>query len=141
MTKLLEMGDNKKLFVKDLDLLIELLKKIKEKCGDYYQNSANHTIFDTIDGILAKYHGISGDVSERLLGQFGEPIHTLVTQMINELKTGLEQAAIPKNNINMDLIRIDELLASPDIRVDEINRLLDRRSELLALKFISKSNN
>ena len=34
----------------------------------------------------------------------------------------------------MDLNRIDQLLASPEIRDDEINRLLDRRSELLAIQ-------
>ncbi|MBN2612565.1 MAG: hypothetical protein JXB00_13500 [Bacteroidales bacterium] len=135
------MRENKKLFVKDLDLLIELLKKIKEKCGDYYQNSANHSVFNTLEIILAKHDRLGRDVSEKLLDKFGEPIHTLVTQMINELKAGIVEEEMPKNHINMDLLRIDELLASPEIRDDEINRLLDRRSELLAIKYMAKSNN
>ncbi len=133
-TKLYEMSENKKSFVKDLDQLIELLKKLKEKFGNDSHKNIDQSFFDNFEQILSNYNYIKDDVSEKLLNQFGEPIQHLVSQMIKELKVELDESEYQNDNIQMDLNRIDQLLTSPEIRDDEINRLLDRRSELLAIK-------
>lgn len=130
------MSDSRKSFVKDLDMLIDLLKKLKEKFGQGYRNKVDQSFFDSFEQILLNYNCIKDDVSEKLLDQFGEPIQHLVSQMVNELNVELDEAESQDYNIQMDLKRIDELLASPEVLDDEINRLLDRRSELIAQKSV-----
>jgi hypothetical protein len=73
-------------------------------------------------------------LSVELLNQFNESIKHIAPKILNELCMEPDETGHYVKNIKMDLNRIDEFLSVPEISVDEINRLLDKRSELIECK-------
>lgn len=125
-----------KRFIKDLDLLVYLLNKLKNKVVSDKENEIDDSIFNSFDLIINNYNLVRSELSENVLSQFGDSVQHLVSQMINQLKKELEEMETKEKNLLTDLKRIDQLLMSEGLTDDEIDRLLDKRSQITSNKVI-----
>lgn len=125
-----------KKFIKDLDLLVYLLNKLKNKVVSDKENEIDDSIFNSFDLIINNYNLVRSELSENVLSQFGDSVQHLVSQMINQLKKELEEMETKEKNLLTDLKRIDQLLMSEGLTDDEIDRLLDKRSQITSNKVI-----
>lgn len=141
------MEDEKRSFGENLDLLIKLLRKMKEK--ERLDQIPGLSVVN-FDFFLDNYERMKGQISEQLLQQFGEPIKKMVAEMIQQLKEELSEMgedveqilqAPPLQQVTDSPIitgqkvtvrEIDELLKKPGLTSEEIDKLLDERSRLKA---------
>lgn len=133
---------------KNLDELIRLFKKVKDKSVFENIPGINKAFFNNFEMLVNNYDMIKEDLSEELLSQFGEPIHKMIADTVVQLKEQLGEAEElnddlpefkesknilitpePKNRED-EIKYIDDMLKRGDLKADEVDRLLDRRSEL-----------
>jgi wyosine [tRNA(Phe)-imidazoG37] synthetase (radical SAM superfamily) len=120
-------------FKEDLDLLIRLFKKLKDKTPLESIPGIDKNMYKSFDMFLSNYEMMRDQISEDLLQQFGEPmkkmIADLVQQMKNELGSDFEQEEPSEEMIALkrDIEQVDELLKNPGLSEEEVNKLLDER--------------
>ena len=136
-------------FHDNLDQLIKLLRKMKEKSQDYDFPGVPKMFFSNFDFVINNYEMMKNQISDQLLNQFGEPIKQMIADMVEQLKEELgedleleelqeqedvlpepEQEAPVGETLDEALQRIDRRLKSSDIAEEEINKLLDERSKI-----------
>lgn len=134
---------------KNLDELMRLFKKMKDK-----------SIFDNISGVDPKffknfelfvnnYDMIKNNLSEELLSQFGDTIHQMIADTVKKLKEQLNEEYFLDDDINEnekskdlstppelknweeEINYIDNMLKRSNLIPAEVDRLLDRRNELI----------
>lgn len=133
---------------KNLDELIRLFKKVKDKSVFENIPGINKAFFNNFEMLVNNYDMIKEDLSEELLSQFGEPIHKMIADTVVQLKEQLGEAGelddvLPEfkesknilitpepENPQDEVKHIDEMLKRGGLKADEVDRLLDRRSEL-----------
>ena len=133
---------------KNLDELIRLFKKVKDKSVFENIPGINKAFFNNFEMLVNNYDMIKEDLSAELLSQFGEPIHKMIADTVVQLKEQLGEAEEldddlpefkesknilitpePKNRED-EIKYIDDMLKRGNLKADEVDRLLDRRSEL-----------
>lgn len=141
-------NERNKSLKKNLDELIRLFKKVKDKSVFENIPGINKAFFNNFEMLVNNYDMIKEDLSEELLSQFGEPIHKMIADTVVQLKEQLGEAGelddeLPEfkesknilitpepENPQDEVKHIDEMLKRGGLKADEVDRLLDRRSEL-----------
>ncbi|MCK4407714.1 MAG: hypothetical protein KAV44_08565 [Bacteroidales bacterium] len=131
------MDENIESFKQNLDQLIKLFKKLKDRTSVNDIPGIDKMMYQNFDMFLNNYEMMRDRLSDELLGQFGEPIRIIIADLVKRLKEelGENEHIEEKQEIINDIEKIDELLKNPNLSEEETNRLLDER------KVISKSKN
>lgn len=130
------MASEERSFKENLDLLIKLFKKLKDKTSLDEVPGIDKNMYQNFDMFLKNYEMMRDQISEELLTQFGEPMKKMIANLVEQLKGELgEDFEEPTDNVQTqelkrDIAQIDELLKNPNLTEDEINRLLDERMKL-----------
>jgi hypothetical protein len=131
------MATSDRSFSENLDLLIKLLRKLKDKSQFEGMPGVPKMFIMNFDFFLQNYDKMKDQISEQLLQQFGEPIKQMVADMVEQLQDELDQNLIPETETPFDspvitghkrtVEEIDDLLKKPGLSEDEIDQLLDER--------------
>ncbi len=133
------MSNTERSFDENLDILIKLLRKLKDKTKIGEIPGMPKMFFVNFDFFIENYERMKGQISEQLLQQFGEPIKQMVADMVEQLQEEvgeldpditLEIETPEITGGKRELHEIDELLKNPDLSLEEIDKLLDERSKL-----------
>lgn len=123
-------------FSENLDLLIRLLRKMKDKSQFQSMPGLPPMFFVNFDYFVSNYEQMKQQISEQLLQQFGEPIKQIVAEMVDHLQSELGELAqeeLPAPEVPVitgkkrTVAEIDELLKNPGLSEEEIDKLLDER--------------
>lgn len=134
------MGDSDRSFSENLDQLIELLRKLKDKSHFEGMPGVPKMFVMNFDFFLQNYERMKDQITDQLLQQFGEPIKQMVADMVEQLKEAVDEDFIPEvespkpqaiiTGSKRTVTEIDQLLKNPALTEQEIDRLLDERSRL-----------
>lgn len=133
------MSDNNS-FHNTLDELMELFKKIKEQSENGKLGDIDVEFIQDFDFVISNYQMIKNSISPEIMNQLGEPLQGLVKGLVEQLRDELKNVysqGMPeqqKNDLEEELRKINEKLASDNISMKDIDMLLDKRSELLGKK-------
>ena len=133
-------------FKKDLDELFRLFNKVvKDKSIDDVPG-VNKAMLKQFEFFFANYDSMKDQLMYQLQGQYGEQIKEMVKTLVIQLKDELGEddfmvieEETTENVIEDELQKIsgkterekiDELLKSPGLSEEQINELLDKRSNL-----------
>jgi L-lactate utilization protein LutC len=135
------MSDSDRSFSENLDLLIKLLRKLKDKSQFEGIPGVPKMFITNFDFFLQNYDRMKDQISQQLLQQFGEPIKQMVADMVEQLKEELNDGVIPETEETEQppvitgqkktVGDIDEMLRNPDLTDEEIDKLLDERNRLM----------
>ncbi len=135
------MGSEDRSFDENLDLLIKLFKKLKERTSIDELHGIDKTFYQNFEFLLRNYENMRGQLSEELLDKFGEPVKGMIASLVDQLKNELgddlgdidleEKDIIPEIKVPDNLSKIDEMLKNPGLSEEEANKLLDERSKLV----------
>jgi hypothetical protein len=143
---------NNEEFIRDLDELFRLFNLLMEKQSDAFENmpGVNKVMLQQFRMFFTNYETMKDQIAYQLEGQFGEPVHQMVKNLIRQLKQELGDDALPEQeetfkidygdsttktekpvlNREEEIAKIDERLKQPGLTQEEIDKLLDRRSQL-----------
>ncbi len=134
------MGSEDKSFNDNLDLLIKLFKKLKERSTFDDMPGIDKTFYQNFEYLLGNYENMREQLSEELLEKFGEPVKGMIASLVEQLKAELgddigdldleETPAVEEIQLPDDIAKIDEMLKNGNLSDEEINKLLDERSKL-----------
>ena len=135
------MSSEDRSFDENLDLLIKLFKKLKEKTSIDDLHGIDKTFYQNFEYLLSNYENMRGQLSEELLDKFGEPVKAMIASLVDQLKTELgddigdlnlvDEEVKPEIEVPDDLSKIDEMLKNPGLSEEEVNKLLDERSKIV----------
>lgn len=142
------MGSEDRSFNENLDLLIKLFKKLKEKTSIDDLHGIDKTFYQNFEYLLSNYENMRDQLSEELLDKFGEPVKAMIASLVEQLKAELgddisdleEQPEEKEIEVPDDLSKIDEMLADPNLSEEEVDKLLDERSKLAKNKPIDPND-
>jgi len=112
-------------FKADLDKLIALFKKLREK-KIFETMIKDKEQIKNLDMVINNYDMIKDNIPDDIAKQLGAPIRKLILMLTEQLKDEID--TVDKSDNELELI--DNILAEGDLSEDEINNLLDRRNEL-----------
>ena len=130
-------------FNENLDLLIKLFKRLKDKASFDDMPGIVKTFYQNFEYLLSNYENMRDQLSEELLSKFGEPVKGMIASLVEQLKMelgddigdlDLDETEEQEIEIPDDIAKIDEMLKHPGLSDEEINKLLDERSKLLKQK-------
>jgi len=126
-------------FSENLDLLIKLLRKLKDKSQFEGMPGVPKMFIMNFDFFLQNYETMKDQISDQLIQQFGEPIKQMVADMVDQLQDELGSDVIPDTEPALEspvitgqkrtIKDIDELLKKPGLSEEEIDKLLDERKK------------
>jgi len=138
------MATSDRSFSENLDLLIKLLRKLKDKSQFEGMPGVPKMFIMNFDFFLQNYDKMKDQISEQLLQQFGEPIKQMVADMIEQLQDELDSTLTPEVETSVEspvitghrrtVEEIDEMLKKPGLSEEEIDRLLDERKRVKSEK-------
>ncbi len=143
-------------FKENLDLLIRLFKKLKNKSSLDDIKGIDKNFYFNFDYLLNNYENMKDQISEELLDKFGEPVKDMIAGLVDQLKDELGDEELIKmeaeameeeddepvlnieediqpasfDEVNEGIKRIDEKLKKGGLSEEEINKLLDQRMKL-----------
>lgn len=126
-------GINNNNFLNQLDELIALFEKLRVKATKEGVILENDPLYKNFELLAGNYKLIKNNIPPDLIEDMGAPIKDMITQMVVQLRKELGEEIINENkegSMQDELDKIDKLLASNDLSEDEINRLLDKRTDL-----------
>lgn len=131
-------------FSENLDLLIKLLRKLKDKSHFEGMPGVPKMFIMNFDFFIQNYERMKDQISDQLLQQFGEPIKQMVADMVEQLQEAVDEDALLRPDVPGDqpvitgqkksIREIDEMLKKPGLSEEEIDRLLDERKRLRSLE-------
>lgn len=134
------MSSSDRTFGENLDLLIKLLRKLKDKSQFEGMPGVPKSFVSNFDFFIQNYERMKDQIAAQLLQQFGEPIKQMVADMVDQLQEELDEDGIgsidetpsqPETPIitghKKTVEEIDEMLRKPGLSEEEIDRLLDER--------------
>lgn len=136
------MSESSQSFQKDLDQLIRLFKRMKEKSMEDRFSHIDPVFTQNIDFIISNYEMVKNNIPVEMLQRMGFPFQTMLHQFIDQLKEELGEDVVPAQpapepqpklalSHDEDILKIDQLLKKPGLTEEEINVLLDERNRLL----------
>ncbi|PLX04447.1 MAG: hypothetical protein C0595_03260 [Marinilabiliales bacterium] len=133
-------------FKKDLDELFRLFNKLVKDRPIEDVPGLNQGMLRQFEFFFSNYENMKDQISQQLQGQFGEPVKEMVKGLIQQLKEELGEDEfletideedelilddeIQKIEGKSEREKIDELLKTPGLTEEQIDELLDRRSNL-----------
>ncbi len=137
------MDEDIKSFKQNLDQLIKLFKKLKDRTSVNDIPGIDKMMYQNFDMFLNNYEMMKDRLSDELLSQFGEPIRVIIADLVKRLKEELGEVEHieEKQEIINDIGKIDKLLKNPKLSEEEINRLLDERKVISKSKSQETNNN
>jgi hypothetical protein len=127
-------------FSENLDLLIKLLRKMKDKSQFEGMPGVPKMFVANFDFFLQNYEKMKDQITAQLLQQFGEPIKQMVADMVDQLQDELDEDAFGGLDTPSEspvvtghkrtIEEIDNMLSQPGLSGDEIDKLLDERKKL-----------
>lgn len=133
-------------FKKDLDELFRLFNKLVKDRPIEDVPGLNQSMLRQFEFFFSNYENMKDQISQQLQGQFGEPVKEMVKGLIQQLKEELGEDdfletieeedelilddEIQKIEGKSEREKIDELLKTPGLTEEQIDELLDRRSNL-----------
>ncbi|MCU0370459.1 MAG: hypothetical protein MUC31_03500 [Bacteroidales bacterium] len=134
------MSTSDRSFSENLDLLIKLLRRLKDKSQFEGMPGVPKMFITNFDFFLQNYEKMKDQISAQLLQQFGEPIKQMVADMVDQLKDELDEDLLTATETPSEspvitsqrrtLEDIDQLLKNPALSQEEIDQLLDERHML-----------
>ena len=133
------MGSEDRSFNENLDLLIKLFKRLKDKASFDDMPGIDKTFYQNFEYLLSNYENMRDQLSEELLSKFGEPVKGMIASLVEQLKMelgddigdlDLDEEMKDVIVVPDDISKIDEMLKNPELSDEEINKLLDERSRL-----------
>jgi L-lactate utilization protein LutC len=134
------MSTSDRSFSENLDLLIKLLRKLKNKSHFEGMPGVPKMFVTNFDFFLQNYERMKDQITAQLLQQFGEPIKQMVADMVDQLKEELDEDLLTETESLPDspvitgqkrtVEEIDILLKNPALSQEEIDKLLDERHQL-----------
>lgn len=131
------MDNEERTFKQNLDLLIKLFKKLKDKTPLDQIPGIDKNMYQNFDLFLNNYETMRDQISDELLMNFGEPMKKMIADLVEQLKKELGEELEDDRTDNQqikeikrDIAQIDELLKNPKLSEEEINSLLDERSKM-----------
>jgi hypothetical protein len=134
------MATSDRSFSDNLDLLIKLLRKLKDKSQFEGLPGVPKSFVANFDFFIQNYERMKDQIAAQLLQQFGEPIKQMVADMVDQLQeevdesmfdNTMESLAAPETPVitgqKTTVAEIDEMLRKPGLSEEEIDRLLDER--------------
>jgi len=125
-------------FKADLDRLIELFKKLRDK--DVFETMMkDKEQLDNLNMVIDNYDMIKDNIPDDVAKMLGAPIRKLILMLTEQLKDELnvlddnpEKQNITESieNKENELELIDKILGEGNLSNEDINNLLDRRNEL-----------
>jgi L-lactate utilization protein LutC len=127
-------------FSENLDLLIKLLRKLKNKSHFEGMPGVPKMFVTNFDFFLQNYERMKDQITAQLLQQFGEPIKQMVADMVDQLQDELDEELLSESEAPSEgpvitghkrtVDEIDALLKNPSLSQEEIDKLLDERHQL-----------
>ncbi|HEY9114594.1 MAG TPA: hypothetical protein VIN10_07825 [Bacteroidales bacterium] len=129
-------------FRKDLDELFRLFKKMVEKKPLDDVPGVDKFMLQQFQFFFNNYENMKDQIASQLQGQFGDSVKEMVKTLVEQLKEELdedimlepfeeeEKPMVSISNVGDDLKKIDEMLRNPNLTEEQVNELLDRRSNL-----------
>ncbi len=138
-------------FKQELDELFRLFNKLMEKQGSEMENipGINKMMVEQFKVFFTNYESMKDQIAYQLQGQFGDSIQEMVETLIRQLRDelGEEEWMLPKEEDSpveishtqspqtatdpeKEIAEIDEMLKNPNLTPEQIDALLDRRSQL-----------
>lgn len=122
--------DKENPFIKDLDKLIELFKKFREKTMNEKIPGFDRHFFQSFDMIVSNYEMIKGQIPEDYISQIGEPLRQMIQNIIEQLQDELGEELKTKPEVYNSIMEIDEMLKDTNLSNKDMNHLLDKRTSL-----------
>jgi len=122
------MNTNKTEFIKNLDLVLEIFRRFKEKMADG-NTTVDHAFMKNFDEIIHNYQIIREEIPEDLISKFGMPIQIMAIQLVEQLRKELEGQGQLSQSREMET-KIDDMLRDANLSDMEIDNLLDKRIAL-----------
>lgn len=126
-------GSNGTNFLNQLDELIALFEKLRIKATKEGVILENDPLYKNFELLAGNYKLIKNNIPPELIDDMGAPIKDMITQMVTQLRQELGEennAGSSEDSIKNELDEIDKLLANNNLSEDEINKLLDKRTDL-----------
>ena len=120
-----DMSINKKEFIENLDLVLEIFRRFKEKMADG-NTTVDQAFVKNFDDIIQNYRIIREEMPDDLVSKFGMPIQLMAIQLVEQLRKKLEGHAQNSSDTEME-IKIDGMLCNANLSYAEIDDLLDKR--------------
>lgn len=128
-------------FRKDLDELFRLFKKMVEKKPLDDVPGVDKFMLQQFQFFFNNYENMKDQIAEQLQGQFGDSVKDMVKSLVQQLKEELddelllepleeEKPIISISTVGDNIREIDAMLQNPDLSEEQVNELLDRRSQL-----------
>lgn len=133
------MNNEERSFKENLDLLIKLFKKLRDKTPINEIPGIDKNMYQNFDLFLKNYEMMKDQISDDLLMNFGEPMKKMIADLIEQLKSELGEEEIKDlsedeseniSEMRHDIAQIDELLKNPGLTEEEVDKLLDERAKL-----------
>lgn len=144
------MSQSNESFRRDLDELIRLFKKMKEKSGDDRFEHIDPMFKQHLDFVINNYEMVKNSNQVEMLNQMGFPVQQMLRQFIEMMKKDLGEDLTPEEpaetkvapptkespveNTDEAIRRIDQLLQKPGLTEEQLNDLLDKRNQLVNKK-------
>jgi hypothetical protein len=122
------MSINKKEFIENLDLVLEIFRRFKEKMAEK-NAKGDQTMVKNFDDIIRNYEIIREEIPEDLISKFGMPIQIMAIQLVEQLRKELEGCGRTSEDQKLET-EIDEMLRDSKLSHTEIDILLDKRLSL-----------
>ena len=143
------MDSERQEFERNLDELIRLFRMLKDKTSIENIPGVDKAMYKNFEVFLNNYDNMKDHITDNLYEQFGEPMRKMITDLVSQLKNELTEEEIIEfeNSIKVedgnfevdnvtevdnlkDIEEIDKLLKNPELSLEEIDILLDKRSSL-----------
>ena len=153
------MSDFRKSFEDDLEKLIRLFKRLKDKSANQLFTDFDQTLVQNLDFMIKNYETFKNNIPADFLKQMGEPFQQMLRQVIEQLEeelgedflyrldkeesnSAVEKSVVPavitdgdpQDSTEAMNSQIDEMLGKPGLSEPEINALLDKRLKLVQSK-------
>jgi len=122
------MSINKKEFIENLDLVLEIFRRFKEKLAEG-NTDVDQAFVKNFDDIIRNYQIIREEIPDDLVSKFGMPIQLMAIQLVEQLRKKLEVQGKNSRDTEMET-KIDDMLGNANLSYAEIDDLLDKRIAL-----------
>lgn len=136
------MEEDKQSFRQNLDELIKLFRKLKNKTSIENIPGVDKAMYQNFEVFLNNYDNMKDHITDDLYDKFGVPMRKMIADIVAQLKNELSEEDMMEfkslteieETDNVEIIRniqeIDKLLKNPKLSPEEIDKLLDERSSL-----------
>jgi hypothetical protein len=132
------MDSNDNSFRQNFETLLALFKKLADKMAEGDVPGTNPAFANQFKMMLSQYEMMKHMMPQDIPDQFREPFRLMMENMIQQLKEEVGDDIIPekenREEMKSGIDEIEKMLRSPGIDPAEVDKLLDRLTELKTKK-------